>query len=165
MKRGIKSLLVLAIFGLFGMLLVGGVSAQNEYSLNYLKGYSPVTILIQNDQVISTGANCVYSTTQGNWAPSPTNTRTLKLNAICDYSGGDEVVNFLIKNKILGNTKVSVKTKTFGDVARGSHCRDGSIWRVTMDKINIIQRISDTSFEIVQALCLHLQWLSFVPLY
>ena len=56
------------------------------YSLNYLaRDYSGEWHgLINNDIVIATDSYVIYSTTEGNWIPSPTITEDLRFNVVGD---------------------------------------------------------------------------------
>ncbi len=150
MKRGIKSLLVLVVFGLFGMLLVGGVSA--EYSLNYLaRDYTSGWYdLINNDIVITTDSYVTYSTTQGNWVPSPTITEDLRLNVVGERNveGSDPTSGFFVKYKVYRDSKVNVKTKTWGDPHVDFMGSGTPAWTQYLNRLDTFQRQSDTSILI-----------------
>lgn len=115
------------------------------YSLDYLarkySSYGPTSwyTLVENSLVINGDSYCIYSTSQGAWSPSDTNSRTLRLNVDGErnVAGADPLCSFQVKYRIWDHMKVRVQTKTWGNHGQ-----------IKLDRIDTFQRESKTSILI-----------------
>ena len=115
------------------------------YSLDYLarkySGYggTPWYALVENSLVIASDAYCIYSTSQGAWSPSDTNTRTLRLNVDGErnVTGKDPQSGFQVRYRVWDDTKVRVQTKTWGNHGQ-----------IKLNRVDTFQRESKTSILI-----------------
>lgn len=115
------------------------------YSLDYLArkysgfGGTPWYALVENSLVIASDSYCIYSTSQGAWSPSDTNTRILRLNVDGErnVTGKDPQSGFQVRYRIWDHTKVRVQTKTWGNHGQ-----------IKLNRVDTFQRESKTSILI-----------------
>jgi len=122
---------------------VKAIGTLGYYELNYLgrqySSYGAVDWhdLISNGEVTDTDTYVIYSTSQGNWVPSPTKTEELRLNVVGERNvgGGDPRCGFKVLYRVYSNLTVSIQSKTWGN--HGD---------VKLDRLDTFRRVSETSF-------------------
>jgi len=95
---------------------------------------------VTDNAVSQTDSNFIYSTTSGNWLPSSTYTKTLKINVVGQYTqtGADPNVQCDFKFRVYYQAEVNVQTRIYGHTYTTSRInRTDTFQRVSATSINI----------------------------
>lgn len=124
---------------------IKAIGTLGYYELSYLgRKYSgfggvPWHDLILNGSLVDTDSYVIYSTTDGNWTPSPTKTEELRLNVdgTKNTTGADPRSGFKVLYRVYESFKASVQSKTWGNHGQ-----------VRLNRTDTFQRESSTSILI-----------------